>query len=205
MKTTEQMRKVIASLTREEIRVLFRVTKLLAEEEATAPAADAASDPTHFHAVKPSEVPCSHCGGPIHEFVVPSDVWNTVVRMGRERAGECLCCSCYHEFVTEFVRRQEVPRGNASQHRIQQQDHQQGQVLGWTRADERTAPDREVRAPQQGNEAQAGPATAGEAIRLGGGADAGGVPRVPVDAASSGTKCDHPSCDQRTHTKVAMG
>lgn len=54
---------------------------------------------------EPSEVPCARCGGRVVEFVVPSDVWNSVVRLdGKEGDDEYLCEACYRNAVTAWVR-----------------------------------------------------------------------------------------------------
>lgn len=55
---------------------------------------------------KVSRVPCNSCQGPCREFVVPSDVWNTVVRGdGPEGYCEYLCESCYRDRVAIYVRK----------------------------------------------------------------------------------------------------
>lgn len=54
---------------------------------------------------EPSEVPCARCGGRVVEFVVPNDVWNSVVRLdGKEGDDEYLCEACYRNAVTAWVR-----------------------------------------------------------------------------------------------------
>jgi hypothetical protein len=49
-----------------------------------------------------SEVPCANCGGPVQEFSIPNDIWNSVVRRHeKETEGEYLCIWC---FTSAFVR-----------------------------------------------------------------------------------------------------
>jgi len=53
---------------------------------------------THFcvSASEVSDVPCVGCGGPVIEFVIPSEIWNAVVRGGGpERDDEYLCYACW--------------------------------------------------------------------------------------------------------------
>jgi ssDNA-binding Zn-finger/Zn-ribbon topoisomerase 1 len=52
-----------------------------------------------------ASIPCAGCAGPVVEFTVPNDVWNTVVRRnGPERSDEYLCEACYRKAVEGYVR-----------------------------------------------------------------------------------------------------
>lgn len=51
------------------------------------------------------QLKCNRCGVPHAEFVVPSDVWNLVVRLGGpEPDDEYICESCYRDAVAWWVR-----------------------------------------------------------------------------------------------------
>ncbi len=53
-----------------------------------------------------SEVPCAECSGPVHEFSVPDNLWNTVVRTeGKEHDKEYLCLNCFVEKLFEVHRK----------------------------------------------------------------------------------------------------
>ena len=43
-----------------------------------------------------SEIPCDDCGGEAHEFYIPNDIWNRVIRKdGHEQDKEYLCVDCF--------------------------------------------------------------------------------------------------------------
>lgn len=52
-----------------------------------------------------SSIPCHDCRGPVVEFSVPNDAWNTLIRRGgRETDQEYLCLSCFAKRSTAFVK-----------------------------------------------------------------------------------------------------
>jgi len=80
---------------------------------------------THFcvSASEVSDVPCVGCGGPVIEFVIPSEIWNAVVRGGGpERDDEYLCYACWLAAVyrqSQCIRRLEEE--NAGLRALQQE------------------------------------------------------------------------------------
>jgi len=54
----------------------------------------------------PSQIPCCKCGGPVVEFSVPNDAWNTIVRKdGPETNQEYLCLGCFAEAAANEIER----------------------------------------------------------------------------------------------------
>lgn len=50
--------------------------------------------------LKPTEIPCARCRGPVVEFTIPNEVWNAVIRPdGHERDDEYLCLACWHAAI----------------------------------------------------------------------------------------------------------
>lgn len=50
-----------------------------------------------------SSIPCARCNGPVVEFVIPSDIWNAVIRPdGRERDDEHICYDCWLAAIGKF-------------------------------------------------------------------------------------------------------
>lgn len=51
---------------------------------------------TFHHSAAKSDVPCARCGGTVVEFVIPSRLWNAVIRNnGTEGDKEYLCYECW--------------------------------------------------------------------------------------------------------------
>ena len=59
-----------------------------------------------FVASEPSGTPCCKCGGPVIEFSLPNEAWNTIIRDdGSETDQEYLCLTCFAEIAAEKLRR----------------------------------------------------------------------------------------------------
>lgn len=55
--------------------------------------------------LKPSEIPCYRCKGEVHEFSVPNELWNLVIRKGgKETNQEYLCFDCWNDILLEYVK-----------------------------------------------------------------------------------------------------
>lgn len=51
-----------------------------------------------------SAVPCNRCEGPCTEFIIPSDIWNRVIRTeGAERDDEYICEDCWYLALREAL------------------------------------------------------------------------------------------------------
>lgn len=66
---------------------------------------------------KASGTPCAICRGPVIEFSVPNDVWNTIVRHDKPSTDkEYLCTVCFNHAVAKYHRRQEWRTRNDVMH-----------------------------------------------------------------------------------------
>lgn len=51
-----------------------------------------------------SDIPCDKCQGPVVEFSVPNEAWNTIIREhGRETDQEYLCLNCFAKAAAERI------------------------------------------------------------------------------------------------------
>ena len=54
---------------------------------------------------KMSSLPCERCGGPVVEFSIDNDIWNSVMRPdGHESNNEYICYSCWKELYERFYK-----------------------------------------------------------------------------------------------------
>lgn len=53
---------------------------------------------TLYQSEKKSSIPCCRCGVEVVEFLIPSDIWNMVIRGGgAETDEEYLCIDCFFD------------------------------------------------------------------------------------------------------------
>lgn len=60
-----------------------------------------------------SSIPCNRCNGVVHEFSIPNDIWNYVIRVdGKERDDEYICIDCWHNALRAKIILTELTMGN---------------------------------------------------------------------------------------------